>query len=41
MPEILVADEMVLGKTFTSVAVTMIYKLETEKVVIRLLQSVF
>jgi hypothetical protein len=33
MPGGLVADEMHLGKTFTSVAVAMLYKMVTETVV--------
>jgi len=36
MPEALVADEMRLGNTFTSVAAAMISKLVTEKVVMGL-----
>jgi hypothetical protein len=40
MPGALVADEMSLGKTSTSVAVAMIYKLLTEKVVMSLPLSI-
>jgi hypothetical protein len=40
MPGALVADEMGLGKTFTLVAVAMIGKLLTEKVVMGLLRSI-
>jgi len=41
MPGALVAAEMGLGKTFTLVAVAMICKLVTEKVVMGLLLSIF
>jgi len=40
MPEALVADEIGHGKTFTSVAAAMIWKLPTEKVVMELLLSI-
>jgi len=40
MPGALVADEMALGKTFTSVAAAMLCKLVTEKVVMRLPLSI-
>jgi hypothetical protein len=41
MPEALMADEMGCGKTVTSVAVAMICKLLTEKVVMGLLLTIF
>jgi hypothetical protein len=40
MPGVLVADEMDLGKTFTSVAAAMVFKLLTAKVVMGLQQLI-
>jgi hypothetical protein len=40
MPDALVADEMDLGKTFTSVAAAMLCKMVTEKVLIGLPLSI-